>query len=229
MCLWIGICVGLSLVFYHHFFPSVLAFPTFPFFYRYARLQDKKKKNRKKRIQLRDSLQILEGCLQAGSSIEKAMAQTERELCLLYGDKNEMAGYFQKMNVGISINRSAEEMWREFAKESELEEVETFSKIFDLVRRRGGALSQVSTHVVNQITMSIQTEEEILTMIQGKKTEMQIMNLIPIFILLYMSFFGSDMIAVMYEEWIGRIIMTFCLGIYIGAWLLGMHLVDISV
>lgn len=207
----------------------MMSIPTLPFYQKYVKRRNEEKRKRQLRVYLRDSLQILEGWMQAGNSIERAMLQTESELRLLLGNQNEIVLVYHRMNMGISVNRSAEEMWSEFAMESELYEAETFSHLFALVRRRGGRLSEVSAHVVNQITASIMTEEEIQTMLQGKKTEMRIMYVIPIFVLLYMSLFGADMIQVMYETWTGRIIMTGCLGVYLGVWLLGETLLDVKV
>lgn len=226
---WFGICLILALTFYHNFWPALLSIPTLPLYERYVKKGNEEKKKRQLRVHFRDSLQILEGWLQAGSSIERGMLKTESELQLLLGKQNEMVLAYHRMNMGISVNRSAEEMWAEFAMESGLYEAETFSHLFGLVRRRGGRLSEVSAHVVKQISTSIMTEEEIQTMLQGKKTEMRIMYVVPIFILLYMSLFGSDMIQVMYETWKGRMIMTACLGVYLGVWLLGEKLLEVKV
>ncbi|MGN0298171.1 MAG: type II secretion system F family protein [Lachnospiraceae bacterium] len=217
------------MTFYHHLFPALLGMAGFPIYWNYAKKKREEKRKRQLRVELRDALQILEGWIQAGSSIERAMIYTEKELRTLFREDCEIVEAFHMMNGGISINRSAEEVWCEFAQNSNLEEAEIFSHIFGLVRRRGGKLSEISTHVIHQITTSIATEEEIQTMIQGKKLEMRVMCVVPIFILLYMSLFGADMIQVMYTTWIGKIIMTICLCVYVSAWILGERMVNVKV
>lgn len=218
---WFAIDVVLAITFYHDWIPLLFVVPTFPLYVSHVKKREGKKTQRQLRIQFRDMLQILEGWLQAGSSIERAMMQTEEELRLLLGKENEMVNVLTQMNRKITLNQTAEAVWRDFARESRLEEAENFAYIFGMVRRRGGKISEVSVHIVNQISMEIAVEEEIQTMIQGKKTEMQVMYIIPIGILLYLSWFNMEMVAVMYQTWIGRLIMTGCMVVYVGAWVLG--------
>lgn len=213
------------MTFYHSWLPFVLSVFMFPLYADYVRKKERKKAKRQMKLYLRDTLQILEGWLQAGSSIERAMFQTEEELRLLLGGENQMVNAMMQMNRKIALNQTAETAWYDFARESGLEEAENFAHIFSMVKRRGGKISEVSLHIVNQISTEIAVEEEIQTMIQGKKTEMQIMYVIPIGVLLYLSWFEMDMIAVMYQTWMGRLIMTGCMAVYVGAWVLGDRMV----
>ena len=57
-------------------------------------------------------------------------------------------------------------------------------------------------------------------MIAGKRAEQKVMNFMPSGILVYISITSSDMMKVMYESLIGRLIMTICLGVYILAYCL---------
>ena len=68
------------------------------------------------------------------------------------------------------------------------------------------------------------TREEIETVLAGKRLEQRIMLLMPAAILLFVSLSSPDMLAVMYETWPGRGLMTVFLGVYAGAFVLALRM-----
>ena len=71
--------------------------------------------------------------------------------------------------------------------------------------------------------------EAIQTEISGKKMEQKLMNLMPLFILLYVSFSFEGYLDGMYHNTLGILVMTACLAAYAGAYLLSEKIMAISV
>ncbi len=63
----------------------------------------------------------------------------------------------------------------------------------------------------------------------AKKLEQNIMNLVPIGIILYMRLTSAEMFNKLYGNAVGILIMTICLVIYFAARMLASHIADIKV
>ena len=78
-------------------------------------------------------------------------------------------------------------------------------------------------NTTSQIGDKIEVKREIDTLLAAKKYEFQIMSMVPYGIIAYMSLSFSDFM----EELYGNV--TLCLGIYAGAYYLGVRLLRIDV
>ena len=75
----------------------------------------------------------------------------------------------------------------------------------------------------------IQVQEEIHTMTGARVFEQKIMNGIPFGIILYIDFTSPGFSRVCIQTWLGRICMTICLGVYMGAVYLAKRILDIPI
>ena len=75
----------------------------------------------------------------------------------------------------------------------------------------------------------IETAKEIQTLIAAKKLEGRIMDIIPCFIILYIDLSSPGFFDVLYYTLFGRVIMTACLAVYLGAILLSEKIMSIEV
>ena len=83
--------------------------------------------------------------------------------------------------------------------------------------------------VIMRNTYKIEVKREIDTMLAAKKYEFQIMSMVPYGIIAYMSLSFSDFMEELYGNVTGIGVMTLCLGIYVGAYYLGVRLLRIDV
>lgn len=72
-------------------------------------------------------------------------------------------------------------------------------------------------------------EREIETIINSKKYEQRIMDIVPLIMILYVNFTSGNMMSVMYNTLIGKLIMTICLLLYTVAFIIGEKITNISV
>ena len=62
-----------------------------------------------------------------------------------------------------------------------------------------------------------------------KKYEQRIMDIVPLIMILYVNFTSGNMMSVMYNTLIGKLIMTICLLLYTVAFIIGEKITNISV
>ena len=82
---------------------------------------------------------------------------------------------------------------------------------------------------VRVISEKIDTEKEIQTMLASKKLEFDIMCAVPLVIILYMKMTFGGFLDALYGNAAGAAVMTICLILYTGAYLLGRKLIRIEV
>ena len=108
-----------------------------------------------------------------------------------------------------------------------IQDVDQFARVFAAAKRSGGELTDIISQTAGIIRDKIQVQEEIHTLTAARVFEQKIMNGIPFGIILYIDFTSPGFFHVMYETWLGRIFMTACLGIYVGAVFLAKKILDI--
>lgn len=176
------------------------------------------------RSQFRDTIQSMDGYLRAGYSVENAMNRSREDILHMWGKNSYMAKEMQQMTGQMRMNVPVEEVWEELAGRSGIFQIEQFACIFRIAKRSGGNVSAVIRSSMGQITEQIRTEEEIRTVLASRNLQMQIMNFVPIGMLLYVGMASPDLLKVMYETAAGKITMTLCLGIYIAAYYGGKYM-----
>lgn len=218
--------LGLTYVFYKSLIPGAVTIPIFLYFY-FHRIGRNvyEKRLRQLRGQFGETIEMLSAALLTGHAIEPAIEEVCRQLGELEGEEAFMVKALRTMVRQIGVGATAEEVWRRFASDNELEEAEEFSRAFSMAKRSGASIPDMMRKVSEQLSLKIQTESQIETMIAGKRLEQSIMNLMPAGILMYVSLTSPDLLTVMYTTTTGRIVMTICLAVYIGAYLLASRLV----
>lgn len=224
-----GVCGVISYTFYRSILIFFLLLPIglgFPLIYR-----KKLKESRLLRLnqQFKEGILILAANLSAGYSIENALANSSRELDMLYGEEGMINREFIWMVKQIQMNRPVEQVFFEFAERSALEDVRNFAQVFKAAKRSGGDLVAIINHTAGIIRDKAQVREEIANMTASKKLEQKIMNMIPFFLILYIDRASPGFFGMMYETGTGTILMTICLGVYGIAFWLSKRILDIPV
>ena len=112
----------------------------------------------------------------------------------------------------------------DMARRSGCEEIGQFAQIFALAKRNGGNMAQIIRNSAGQIGGRIELRQEIRMLLGGKKMELTIMKIMPFGILLYIDVGNPGYFDFLYHNFIGIAVMTGCLSLYLGAYLLGEHI-----
>ena len=122
-----------------------------------------------------------------------------------------------------------EQVLMEFAEQVASEDVNSFVTVFVTAKKSGGDMIGIIRNTTNQIGDKIVVKREIDTLLAAKKYEFQIMSMVPYGIIGYMSLSFPEFMDGLYGNVTGIGVMTICLGIYAGAYYLGIKILRIDV
>lgn len=227
------ISVALTGIFAWLFYRSwwgMLLFPLVCVLYRrqYRKAQIKKQKEQLL-YEFKDAMQAVSAALLAGYSMENAWRDAGRELEELHGEQSMMLAEVRRMNAAVRMNEPLERVLSEFALRSGCEEIESFAEVFAFAKRSGGDFAKIIRTTVQKLSGKIEVEQEIATVLAGKKLEGRVMNVMPIFILAYMTLTAGDFLDVLYGNALGVAIMSAVLAGYVATLGLSAHILDIKI
>lgn len=216
-------------LFFDAVWAAVFLSPVLPFFMKWQKDRLCKKRRDCLSVQFKDALQSLSTALQAGYSMENAVFEAEKDMKNMYGQNGLITGELCVIRSGIGNNKTLEELFENLADRSGVEDICDFSEIFAIAKRSGGNLTAVIRISSVMIGEKIETEKEIRTLISAKRLEGRLMDMIPCLMICYIRFSSPGFLDMLYHTWIGRIVMTACLGSYVGAVLLSEKIMSIEV
>lgn len=230
-CVLVGILVSgvIAWLFYRSGFGMLLC-PFLCVWYRNRYRKERIQKQKETLLQeFKDGMQAVSAALLAGYSMENAWKEAEKELLKLHGENSLMYAEVHQMNAAVRMNEPLEKMLADFARRSACEEIESFSEVFVFAKRSGGDFAKIIRTTVTKLVGRIEVEREIATVLAGKKMEGKIMNVMPIFILAYLTLTSGDFLDVLYGNLLGVIIMSTALGVYALALHMSDRILDIKV
>lgn len=225
-CLLFGVIAWL-------FYDSWFAFILFPFFMAGFLLQWMKDCCRQKEeefcIQFRDGIRALATSLRAGYSVENALRETIKDIELIHGKDSRIRREFHYMIRQLDMNVSVEEVLYNFGKRVPQEDVESFVTVFTSAGKYGGDSIAVIQNTIKVLCDKLEVQQEIQTLVATKRFEFKVMTMIPLGIIWYMRLSFGEFMDVLYGNLLGVFIMTVCLMMYLGAWLLGKRMIAIEI
>ena len=216
-------------LFYNSVWVGLIFFPYVFYHIKRGKNIYEKKQQSKIAMEFKDGMQAVVSALSAGYSIENSFREALKELDLLYGKKVYIYQGFSKIVNKLNLNQNIEDAFTDFAKECQVEEISNFAEILSYAKRSGGNLIQIIRTTTDTISEKIDMKREINTIITAKQFEQNIMNYVPLGIILYMRLTSPEMFVKVYGNLAGIIIMTGCLLIYFAARVIAEKIVDIKV
>lgn len=171
--------------------------------------------------QFRECILAVGTMLEAGYSVENAFLECEQDMVLMYGEDALICRELRMVRRGLNINVSLEELLADFGERSGCEDAVQFAEVFAIAKRNGGNLAEIIRSSAELIGRKAELKREVDTLLSGKMMEMRIMRLMPFAILAYIGSANPGYFDILYSGLSGRLIMTGCLGAYIGACALG--------
>ncbi len=182
---------------------------------------DRRKKKEDLRRQFRDMVQSLAASLRAGYAVENAFSESYGEMLSLYGRNSEICMALRRILLGLKNNITVETLMEQFGRSSGVEEVTEFAEVFRAAKKSGGNLAEIMDRTAGMIGERIDTADEIKVAIAAKEMEQKIMNVVPFGIVFYISLTSPGFFDGLFGNPTGVLIMTGCLVLYLGAFLLG--------
>lgn len=177
----------------------------------------------------REWILLLASSLSAGYSVENAMGQSYKELCLMFPKGGIMLEELKNMLAKAENNQRPEALLEAFARQYPFEEVQSFVEVFCTARVSGGSLNEIIRNTTAQMAEIMDTRREITTMLASKVYEQRIMTVMPLAVLLYLRLSSGEFLEGLYHNVAGVCVATICLLIYLSAYLIGKRMVQFEI
>lgn len=216
-------------LFYRSAWAALFLLPVWMGYYRRLERECLIRKKQKFLLQFKEMLQTISSALNTGYSIENAVKESQKELKLIYSEREpiskELLILVRQLRMQITVEQAIEEM----ALRTGLEDVNSFADVFVTAKRSGGDMIAIIKNTAGQIADKIDVRREIQTVLAAKQYEFKVMSLIPYAMIAYMSLSFPEFMTCLYGNLAGMGVMTICLLVYIGAYYLGIRLIEIEV
>jgi len=216
-------------LFYDSFYAVLFLSPLIWLWHKEQKASRCRKEEEKFRKMFREWILLLASSLSAGYSVENALGQSYKELQMMFPGGGLMVDELRKMLVRSENNQRPELLFNELAERYPLEEVRSFSEVFQTARTSGGSLNAVIRNTASQMAEVLDTKREISTMLAAKVYEQKIMSVMPAAIILYMRIGSGELLEGLYHNPAGICVMSVCICIYAGAYFLGKRMVQFEI
>lgn len=180
-------------------------------------------------VQFKDCMRFMSGTLSAGYSIENAWKEAEKDMKKMYGKQADMCRELVHMNACIELHEPLEKLLLDFAIRSGQEDVNDFCQVFSFAKRSGGDFVRIIQSTERRISEKVEILQEIETVMAAKRLEQKVMNVIPLFLLLYIQIASPEFISPLYGNLLGVALMSGCLLFYGAAIRIAGKIVNIEV
>lgn len=219
----------LGVIFYRSLFGIIILSPLL-YFYRKRKINTYQKTLKwRLNLEFKEAILALSSALEAGYSAENAFEEACKDLKQLYQENAMILREFQYIINQVKMNITVEKAISNFSERTGIEDILNFSEVFGTAKRTGGDLMHVIKITSKMICDKIEVKREIITLITAKRLEANIMKVIPLFILIYLSVSSPGFLNPLYHNFLGVIVMTAFLLIYLGAILLIDKIVTIEI
>ncbi len=177
-------------------------------------------------------LGAVEGDLRAGLSMENAWKESLAVLQSAHGNtkrESYMEEELKRMCRSLEMNIPLEQLLHNFAKKTKEVDIQNFAEVFGYAKRGSGNLAETIEHTVAVMREKCEIQKEIEILVASKKMEQRVMNLMPIFMLLYLRFTAKDYMSGLYHNVGGIIAMTVCAVLYIVTYFFSQKILKIEV
>lgn len=224
----ISVIITLGVLFYRSLIGIILLSPMIYYYRKIKKGQQKKERLWKLNLEFKDGLLALSAALEAGYSAEHALEEACRDLRQIYQEDSIIIKEFSYILRQINMNITVEKALSDFGERTGIDDIISFSEVFNTAKRTGGDLINVIKITTNIISTKIEVKREIITLITSKRLEANLMKFIPLGILVYLSASSPGFLDPLYHNLFGIIIMTIFLVIYLGAYLLIGKIIEIE-
>ncbi len=220
----------LAFLFYRSHMVSLLLCPLGLLYPGMKRREIAAKRKGELNVQFKELLYSLSSSLSAGKSLESAFRDALKDLAIIYPNPEtciirEVDLIVKRMEMNIPL----EDALMDFARRSQLEDIENFADVVGTCKRLGGNLIEAVRNAAGIINEKIEINQEIDTMLAERKLERKILNVLPLVLILILSLSAEDYVAPVYETAAGRLAMTLSAALLAVAYFLSKKIMDLKV
>lgn len=185
------------------------------------------KKQNDLKLQFRELLDALTTSIGSGHNVFDSFINAKNDMSIIYSENTSIIRELKIILNGLNNNINIETMLLDLGERSGVEDIMGFANVFDTCYRKGGNLKDVIRNTQQIITEKMEIEQEIQTMVSGKKNEQSIMMLMPIFLVGMIKLMSPDF-AANFTTPAGVASTTIAVVIFFFAYKIGKKILDIK-
>ena len=116
----------------------------------------------------------------------------------------------------------------DLGRRSGVPEIKQFASAYAACQRCGGDVEEVCLKTAELLIGRIGVRDEAKALISQKKLDVMLLSIMPVAVLAALNVLGYSYLAVLYETTAGRVVMSLCLALIIGAMLWGIKITRIE-
>lgn len=217
----------------YFFYRSLLALiPLSAAGFLYYRMEKKalhRMKKEQAREQFKELMLLVSTSQKAGFSAENAFISSYQDMKALYGRDSSICHVIQVLKTGRENNIPFSRLWKQIGDQLAIPEIREFAQVYEISQESSGNMASVMERTADIIVHSIETEKEIVLLLSARRLEQKIMNVMPFFIMMYISLTSPGYFEGLYHSVQGVLIMSLCLFIYLGAYQLSVRIISIEI
>ncbi len=154
--------------------------------------------------------------LSSGKSVELAIWDCKNSFSKCVGMKNPILPGLEQIYRGLELRVPIEKCIHEFGEATGVEAIQDFAVVFQIAKRQGGQMTVILERTIRHICAQIDLRMEISSMIYAKKLEQRIMCIMPFGIMFFVGRASGGYFTPLYHNLQGTLIMSVCMGVYLG-------------
>lgn len=187
----------------------------------------KKKRQNTLKKQFCDFASALTNALSGGMNMSDSLQAVYSDLRMQYAEDSLIVVEVQEIINGMNNNIPVETMFEDFAQRSGVADIESFATVFTTCYRTGGDLKSVVRRTTDIISEKMMISSEIETAITSNKMQMNIMNVLPIVIVLMMRLMSAQF-SESFSSLVGVVGLTITAGLTFASYKMGQKILDIK-
>lgn len=220
----------IGFIFYRSIIFSLILTPLALLYPKYRLTQIIHKRKKQLTLQFKDMLYSLSSAIGAGNSVETSLNIVLNDMERQYFDPDTfIIKELELMVSKISLNQNIEDIFRDFAARSGIEDIKTFASIFEISKRTGGNLIEIIRQSSIIITEKIEMKMEIDTSLAGRKMEQKVLTIIPIVLIWVLTETTEGFMDVIFTSAEGRVVATVALIMILAGYLWSRKITDIQI
>lgn len=189
-------------------------------------------KNQKKKlnIQFKEALYAVSSSLSAGKSVEMAFKDALKDLKVLYINPDTfILKELEYIIRRLELNETIENTLLDFKSRAHLEDVSNFVDVFVICKRTGGDLVDIIKTTSDTIADKIHIKQDIDVMLSQKKLEQKILGIMPIVLILLLSWSCPEYMNPVFNTFIGKVVITIAIVLFVVSYFLAVKIINIEV
>lgn len=187
----------------------------------------KKKRLDKLKKQFCDFASALTNALASGMNMNDSLNAVYNDLKSQYSEEAFIVVEVQEILNGMNNNIPIETMLEDFGVRSGIADITNFANVFATCYRTGGDIKSIVRRTTEIISEKVMISSEIDTTLTSNKMQMNVMNVLPIVIVLLMRLMSEDF-SNSFSTIIGVVGLTISAGLTFAAYKVGQKIMDIK-